>query len=412
MEFSWSSITPSTPKQSSIYSLLSPPKEKRKDSFDLHSPRAMAVLTPNSSFTMATSPHKMVVAPSTPPQLGPTTPKITAYLSPVSPQFQDVKCKLPREESEGSQDPQLFAGSDSGDNGLPSDVPLFSHRTPRSDRMDVDLDQPASVISQHMRRMSSQQSTVSTISSSMPSKADYELVAACFREMNRPLQMNVIKFVREDPLGFLRRNKAELASIGKTPPKKKQSSKPSHRRVLSATPTFKKQRTAVLAPKPRPVRAAPRQPMVQTFYAHGFQEIKHTSPQLPKAPRPISTREDTDYASIPDYAPSLSSLGNSPRSLKVEWKGSPLPLDNDPDRHLLHDVEVAAASALRLTCAQYLTSKRRIFAAKLDKLRTGKEFRKTDAQQACKIDVNKASRLWAAFDRVHWFDREHFTRWL
>jgi len=43
-------------------------------------------------------------------------------------------------------------------------------------------------------------------------------------------------------------------------------------------------------------------------------------------------------------------------------------------------------------------------------LRIGKEFRKTDAQQACKIDVNKASKLWTAFDKVGWFKKDFFLQ--
>jgi len=35
-----------------------------------------------------------------------------------------------------------------------------------------------------------------------------------------------------------------------------------------------------------------------------------------------------------------------------------------------------------------------------------KDFRKTDAQQACKIDVNKASKLWTAFDKAGWFQNK------
>jgi len=81
-----------------------------------------------------------------------------------------------------------------------------------------------------------------------------------------------------------------------------------------------------------------------------------------------------------------------------------LDLSNDPDRDLLHPSELKVASTLRLTCAMYLTSKRRIFIGRVAALRRGKEFRKTDAQQACKIDVNKASKLWAAFDKVGWFN--------
>jgi hypothetical protein len=89
-----------------------------------------------------------------------------------------------------------------------------------------------------------------------------------------------------------------------------------------------------------------------------------------------------------------------------------LDLSQDPDRHHLSPAELSLASTLRLSCATYLCSKRRIFEARVRALRIGKEFRKTDAQQACKIDVNKASKLWTAYDRVGWFDSEHFQQYL
>ncbi len=124
-----------------------------------------------------------------------------------------------------------------------------------------------------------------------------------------------------------------------------------------------------------------------------------------------STREDKDFASFPDTCPPLSSLPSRPNSLKVEWKGAPLDLSAEPHKHLLHPDEVLLASNLRLDCATYLTSKRRIFLARQECFRGTwgaakgkKEFRKTDAQQACKIDVNKASKLWMAFERVGWFE--------
>jgi hypothetical protein len=93
----------------------------------------------------------------------------------------------------------------------------------------------------------------------------------------------------------------------------------------------------------------------------------------------------------------------------VDWKGQPIDLSKDPHARLLHPDEVALAGNLRLDCATYLTSKRRIFERRLQCLKTGKEFRKTDAQQACKIDVNKASKLWTAFDKVGWLDA-HWVR--
>ncbi|KAJ9132355.1 SWIRM domain-containing protein [Pleurostoma richardsiae] len=148
------------------------------------------------------------------------------------------------------------------------------------------------------------------------------------------------------------------------------------------------------------------------------------NPQPNKSPRRVSptpeprsrtvapNREDKDFASLPDYCPPLASLPSKQNSLKVDWKGNALDLSNDPFRHLLHPDELALAAGLRLDCATYLTSKRRIFMRRLDCFRIGKEFRKTDAQQACKIDVNKASKLWTAYEKVGWLNKEwmrHFA---
>ncbi|MCJ1479681.1 hypothetical protein MMC13_008367 [Lambiella insularis] len=124
--------------------------------------------------------------------------------------------------------------------------------------------------------------------------------------------------------------------------------------------------------------------------------------------------EDVDYNSLPDFSPPTSTLpaGNS-KCLKTDWaSNNPLDLSNDPDRHLLHEAEVNLASTLRLTCATYLCSKRRIFEGRLRAFRNKKEFRKTDAQQACKIDVNKASKLWTAYDKVGWFNKGYLERFL
>ncbi|KAG9254049.1 uncharacterized protein F5Z01DRAFT_674366 [Emericellopsis atlantica] len=118
-------------------------------------------------------------------------------------------------------------------------------------------------------------------------------------------------------------------------------------------------------------------------------------------------REDKDFESIPDLGPDPWETLSGGNALKVEWKGQPLDLSADPHAHLLHPAELALASNLRLDCATYLTSKRRIFERRLACIKQPKEFRKTDAQQACKIDVNKASKLWQAFDKVGWL-QEHW----
>ncbi|KAH8591848.1 Homeodomain-like protein [Bisporella sp. PMI_857] len=117
---------------------------------------------------------------------------------------------------------------------------------------------------------------------------------------------------------------------------------------------------------------------------------------------PKSSRKD--YNSIPDFCPPLDSLSKQHNLLKVKWKGGPINLDDDPDAHLLHKDEILLAATLRLDCATYLTSKRRIFVSRLKFLESGTEFRIIESQRACNINVNKASKLWQAFKEVGWLD--------
>lgn len=153
--------------------------------------------------------------------------------------------------------------------------------------------------------------------------------------------------------------------------------------------------------KPRPRVSRPPRSDAAHNYREGTDEIHHRRPPA------MVHRDDTDYGSLPDYSPPASTLPHGGKSLKAEWRGHPLDLSSDADRQHMHDAEVALAATLRLSCAQYLCSKRRIFQSRLECMRNGKEFRKTTAQQACKIDVNKASKLWTAFDKVGWFEPKH-----
>ena len=181
----------------------------------------------------------------------------------------------------------------------------------------------------------------------------------------------------------------------------------------------------------RPVNRSPKMKVKGSPKVTGSPQVKATPPpkftRAKKAPKhtnledgkdasgnsaePKKKQEDVDYNSLPDYCPPMSVLSNA-KCLKTEWPSGPLDLSNDPDRHLLHEAEINLASTLRLTCATYLCSKRRIFEARLAAFNKKKEFRKTDAQQACRIDVNKASKIWQVYDRVGWFSRVHFEKFL
>ncbi|CAA20679.1 Clr6 associated factor 2, Laf2 [Schizosaccharomyces pombe] len=112
------------------------------------------------------------------------------------------------------------------------------------------------------------------------------------------------------------------------------------------------------------------------------------------------------FEELPNFCPDMSVLDNRthPRTLKAEWKGPPLDLSDDPYRDLLHPAELHLASTLRLPCLIYLDNKKRIFAEWHHRRQQGLTFRKTDAQRASRVDVNKASRLWKAFHEVGFFD--------
>lgn len=181
-------------------------------------------------------------------------------------------------------------------------------------------------------------------------------------------------------------------------------------------------RYAAIAPHPRGNRAIkPNNPT--TLRTPKSNIVRSTKPVRSSPPKPVRAttpgettgkiaRTDKDFLSIPDYCPPISSLPNKANSLKVDWRGAPIELRGDPHYNHLHPDEVSLAANLRLDCATYLTSKRRIFERRLECLRIGKEFRKTDAQQACKIDVNKASKLWQAFDKVGWLDASWVRKYL
>lgn len=150
---------------------------------------------------------------------------------------------------------------------------------------------------------------------------------------------------------------------------------------------------------------SPPQPLKRTVKATA-KKVESDNLDAKKQP---TTRADKDFDSIPDYSPPLSSLDSQkPDCMKVEWRGQHMDLSRDPLVGLLHKEEVLLAGCIRVDCATYLTAKRRIFQRRLECMMQPKEFRKTDAQQACHIDVNKASKMWQAFDKVGWLD----SKWM
>ncbi|KAI1437889.1 SWIRM domain-containing protein [Xylaria sp. CBS 124048] len=258
-----------------------------------------------------------------------------------------------------------------------------------------------------------------------PEKEDYEL-ALSFRSQ-------VMKLYQRDPKTWLKRERAYLIADRQAqarnrqfklqpilPAKPQPIRKEAQRAKPTRTPRVTKPTTTRQAPakqahispstRPRPIRAGPGPSTTSTApgIPSGLSKAVVRGPSSTPDPSPrrtTQTRIDDDFNSVPDYCPPKESLARKNfNSLKMDFKTAANDLTNDPNRDLLHPEELVLASNLRLSCAVYLTSKRRIFVKRLECLRHPKEFRKTDAQQACNIDVNKASKLWTAFDMVGWLD--------
>lgn len=293
------------------------------------------------------------------------------------------------------KDPPLYPSSEPDVEMMAAEEPLFPLE-PNSRNADA-------LITKHMASHMFQFRE----SVNQPTREEYLLALACVPIVSRGYNRN--------PGAWLKRERDILDERFGEAKRVRKAPKAAPSRVLAtlaAAPAriIKKKSSTPQAPRaPRVKRATPKTtPRAKVL--DSFDAASTTSPKV----RVIgANRDDSDYRSLPDYCPPTSTLPkNNPRALKAEWAGKLLDLTNDPDLHMLPEAEIHLASTLRLSGATYLCSKRRIFEARLHALRIGKEFRKTDAQQACKIDVNKASKLWTAYERVGWFKREYFEQYL
>ena len=291
---------------------------------------------------------------------------------------------------EVAKDPVLFPDSGSFESG--NDQPLFPSEPLAAETEEIITKH----IQMHMHQFDKKVNR--------PTREEYRLAIACTPQIGR--------LYNRDPGAYMKRQREEMddqywqtkricakAGSKSTPiaiaPAPKQL-----KRAINRVPTPSK------APLPRVKRTPKASPIAKLM---GYPEKGRSA--TPDRQSGVK-REDVDYNALPDYAPPTSTLQNA-KSLKADWpSNNVLNLSADPDRHMLHEAEINLAGTLRLTCATYLCSKRRIFEARLNALRIGKEFRKTDAQQACKIDVNKASKLWTAYDKVDWFQEDYFKKFL
>ncbi|KAF2491782.1 SWIRM domain-containing protein FUN19 [Lophium mytilinum] len=382
-----SSYAPTTPTKNMAISSLLSPEETRPDSFT--SPMVTTMTrTPASSFSsqrnhsFATDPMSIHAAFLTG----------DAYPSPPIGDYDPHSQKENNDRSEEDEvrDPPLFKANDTAAL-IDSDLPLFPPLAGETVNKATQL-----AIVAHMNSPS-----VASLPAK-PSTNDYELVATFFSEV-----IAASRRIGGRAWYAQEREYAKMYGSNANRVAKSNSAVSKPYRNIAPKPAFSSRKQKTQLPRPsRAVTKPKRTPQTRVY--DSFVQVASPSPKPAKL---ATNRDDTDYNALPDFSPPNTLAPNS-KTLHADWKGQKLDLSNDPDRHLIHENEVNLASTLRLSCATYLCSKRRIFQSRIDALRIGKEFRKTDAQQACKIDVNKASKLWTAYEKVGWFRKEHFIQHL
>ncbi|KAJ5095166.1 hypothetical protein N7532_007457 [Penicillium argentinense] len=363
-----------------VSSLMSPPESKPIESFHSTSPFTKPEST--SSLGDIKLPPISADRKRTQSEMDLPSPPVTPYTG-TKKRRSHTADQIDRDVG-SSRDPVLFPRHDS--HSQPgADEPLFGPIAPPAAAALVDQH-----IISHMARFENKRNK--------PTRDEYLLALSCVPIVATQYNRNPAAWAREEretlerQLVMMNRSRpadpdARLKKIAPAPAKKVGGVAPPR------TPRTRVRRTP---------KSTPNQPPLDSF----------ESPPSAK-PRALGTnRDDTDFHALQDFSPPMDSLQGNAKALKADWKGQVLDLSNDPDRHLLSPAELNLASTLRLSCATYLCSKRRIFEARVRALTVGKEFRKTDAQQACKIDVNKASKLWTAYDRVGWFHEDLFRQYL
>lgn len=369
----------------SVSSLMSPPDSKPLESFNSPFPPHNISQDQVNSDGVRLAPIA-VDRKRTHSEMNLPSPPVTPYTG--NHKSKPIDSEQPDEDTlvVSSRDPLLFSGHNSVSD-IATNEPLFPPMFPSS--REVMMDQH---INSHMAMFGNKLNK--------PTRDEYRLALSCVPIVSSQYNRNPAAWARREreildrQLVMMDRRHPEaldgrLKRIAPAPTKRVV---PAQSRV-QRTPRVK-----------RTPKSTPKQKVSDSFDLH--------SPN-PKPSRAVGTsRDDTDFRSMQDYSPSLAVSGCNAKALRADWKGQMLDLSKDSDRELLSSAEFHLASTLRLSCATYLCSKRRIFEARVKALRVGKEFRKTDAQQACKIDVNKASKLWTAFERAGLFNPSFFQEYL
>lgn len=102
---------------------------------------------------------------------------------------------------------------------------------------------------------------------------------------------------------------------------------------------------------------------------------------------------------IPNFEPDFNKIEFKKILKKFGYDNSNI-LKHDEGLELISENEIPIVIFLKISPLQYFDTKKRLFAEKARKTFNSSTFKKTDAQKACRIDVNKASKLYEIFQNA------------
>lgn len=400
--------------------LLSPPSSKKHDSFDM-SPSEVAMHYSSSSPIKgcSVSQGKMPVQmPS--PEISPRNKAAHAFSNPGIHRMDVDPPVVPDDGTRHDFATPLFPPSQRTES---ADLEIDARNTqaPLASKEPVEAIETHQRISSHIKATSHQ----FRAPTERPTNQDYLLMANMFRKMTTMYNESPKDYLRDlrkfnSKYTFNRLPHHRITKPGQNlrPLAPASASAANRRQAGSPSPTSRKINVATpkqpVRPRATTKRSAPRKKIAGP-------NVKMVTPSKPRSSATkvdVSLKDRLEFAQIPNYAPdpntTLPRLANGEVDPLVLVKAMTKTHNNfkgpeDDMMAQLHPAERQLAIKCGLSGWKYAAQKRRIFKAIWKRKKFGLEVKRTHAQEACSIDVNKASSMLEAWQSVGWDDPKHYV---
>ncbi|KAG9301170.1 hypothetical protein G9A89_012553 [Geosiphon pyriformis] len=251
--------------------------------------------------------------------------------------------------------------------------------------------------------------TMKNVKNDHPRKNPYPVRSPNKDSQGITFSFNSLEIFFHDPLQILRSNFEKPVSQKTSSPEvsSSESLEPLTRLRPRKKPVVKKEKIKIetfVTPRPQRRKGNSSTRVMADQFLFQYRMNSHPKDSSIRNDEPsLSHSRNLEFSQVLSELAGLI-LDNSGLELppQIVWKGDPLTIQNLPHVELLHPNEVYVASTFRLTPVQYINAKHALLTASRRYRMRSLPFRKSDAQKLLRMDVNKASKLWAYFHQVGW----------